>query len=68
MREETPVRYVVDERGAKTAVILPLRAYERLLEDVHDLAVVAERRNEETMSFEDVVKRLREERLLADGL
>ena len=57
-------RFVVDRDGRKQAVILPLEDYERLLEDLHDLAVVAERRDEETISFEEMVRRLREDGLL----
>ncbi len=38
--------FVLDARGRKTGVILSLRRYARLLEDLHDLAVVAERRSE----------------------
>ena len=34
-------QYVVDSDGKRTAVILPIERYERLLEDLHDLSVVA---------------------------
>jgi PHD/YefM family antitoxin component YafN of YafNO toxin-antitoxin module len=37
-------QYVVDEQGNRVAVILPLQEYEQLQEDLHDLGVVAERR------------------------
>lgn len=57
------VQYVVDEDGKQTAVILPLEEYEELLEDLHDLAVIAERREEPTVRFEDLKKKLE-----ADGL
>jgi len=56
-------KFVVDESGNKTAVILPVKEYEELLEDIHDLTVIAERKDEPTISFEDLKKRLR-----ADGL
>jgi hypothetical protein len=36
-------RYVIDEKGQKVAVILPLTEYKNLQEDLHDLAVAAER-------------------------
>jgi PHD/YefM family antitoxin component YafN of YafNO toxin-antitoxin module len=55
--------YVVDEEGHRKAVILPLGEYERLLEGLHDLALVAERRDEPAVSLADVEARLR-----ADGL
>ena len=46
------LEYIVDEQGNKTKVIMPLAEYERLLEDLHDLAFIAERRNGETMSLD----------------
>ncbi len=42
-------RYVVNSEGK--AVVLPVKEYEKLLEDLHDLAVVAERRNEPSISL-----------------
>lgn len=37
-------QFIINEKGQKTAAILPIEEYEELLEDLHDLAVVAERR------------------------
>ncbi|MDO8721996.1 MAG: hypothetical protein Q7J31_07180 [Syntrophales bacterium] len=56
-------QFIVDESGIKKAVILPMEDYEELLEDIRDLAVIAERKDEPTISFEDLKKRLK-----ADGL
>ncbi len=39
-------QYVVGIKGRKTALILSRKRYGRLMEDLHDLAVVAERRKE----------------------
>ena len=50
-------RYVIDEHGNRVAVILPLQEYEQLQEDLHDLAVVAERRKEPTIEFIEFRKR-----------
>jgi PHD/YefM family antitoxin component YafN of YafNO toxin-antitoxin module len=50
--------FVVDENGKRTAVMLPIEEYERLLEDLEDLAVIAQRRNEPTESLATVVERL----------
>jgi hypothetical protein len=44
------LQYLTDEHGAKTAVVLPIADYDKLLEDLEDLAVVAERRGEPTIS------------------
>ena len=57
-------QYVVDSKGKRKAVILPVEEYERMLEALHDLDVVAERRDEETVSVEEVTQRLRSDRLL----
>jgi hypothetical protein len=57
-------QFIVDAKGRKTAVLLPLRRYQELLEDLHDLAVVAERRAEEPVALELVERRLREDGLL----
>jgi PHD/YefM family antitoxin component YafN of YafNO toxin-antitoxin module len=57
-------QYVIDTEGNKTAVILSLKRYEQLMEDLHDLAVVAERREEEPISLEEMKRRLREDGLL----
>ena len=51
-------QYIVDEKGQRTAVILPIKEYEELLDDLEDLALIAERRNEPTESLEVVTERL----------
>ncbi len=53
-------QYIVDEKGQKTAVVLPIEEYEELLGDLHDLAIIAERRDEPTIAFEELKKRLKE--------
>jgi len=57
-------QYVVDSKGRKTGVLLSIEQYERLLEDLHDLAVVAERRDEKTISLEELKRRLKKDGLL----
>lgn len=61
---DTQEKYVVDEKGNKTAVILPYEEYSELLEDLHDLAIVAERRDEPTVSFDELKKGLKKDGLL----
>lgn len=51
-------QYVVDENGEKVAIILPIDEYEKMKEDLHDLAIVAERRNEKTISLEEMKRKL----------
>lgn len=57
-------QYVVGAKGNKTGVILPVERYEQLLEDLHDLAVVAERRDEEPISMEEMKRRLKKDGIL----
>ncbi|MEC4684512.1 MAG: hypothetical protein VST71_02100 [Nitrospirota bacterium] len=57
-------QYLVDESGKKTAVVLPVEEYEELLEDIHDLAVIAERKDESTISFNELKKHLEANGLL----
>ena len=42
--EKSQEHYIVDVNCNKTAVILDIALYEQMLEDIQDLAVVAERR------------------------
>lgn len=56
--------YLVNEKGQKTAIVIPIEKYEELFKDVHDLAIVAERRDEPTISFEELKERLRKDGLL----
>ena len=56
-------QFIVDESGKKTSVILSLEDYEELLEDIHDLTVIAERKSEPSINLEELKKRLK-----ADGL
>ena len=51
--------YVIDVNGDKKAVILSIEEYEELIEDLQDLAVLAERREEPVMPHADVVADLR---------
>lgn len=53
-------QFVVNEKGKKTAVILPIKEYEDLLEDLGHLAIIAERRNEPTEPLEVVIQRFEE--------
>jgi PHD/YefM family antitoxin component YafN of YafNO toxin-antitoxin module len=62
--ETVQEQYVVDTKGKKLSVILSLERYERLMEDLHDLAIVAERRDEKPISFEEMKRRLKEDGIL----
>jgi hypothetical protein len=62
-RLESVVQYVTNHDGEKTAVIVPFEEFQELLEDIEDLAAVAERRDEPTVSHEEVMGELKREGL-----
>lgn len=57
-------QYITDEKGRKKSVILPVSEFAELIEDIEDLARVAERRDEPTISHKDLVAELRRDGLL----
>jgi hypothetical protein len=61
---EAEVQYVTNQDGEKTAVIVPFGEFQDLLEDIEDLAAVAERRDEPTISHEELLAELKRDGLL----
>jgi len=57
--KELQAQYVTNETGKKVAVILPIEEFEELLEDIEDLAVLVRRRDESTVSHDEVVAKLK---------
>ncbi|HXG38821.1 MAG TPA: hypothetical protein VNL36_08645 [Bacteroidota bacterium] len=64
--KEPTATYVVNEKGEKTAVILPIEKYEELLQDLEDLAVVASRKTEPTYDWEELKKKLKRDGILSN--
>ncbi len=58
------LQYVTNQAGEKTAVILPIKEFEELLEDLQDLAVVAERRDEPSISHEELLAELKRDGII----
>ena len=56
-------QFLTDDRGQKVAVVIPIADYEALMEDVADLAAVAERRDDDRISLGEL-----KEQLAADGI
>ncbi len=56
--QATRASFITNPQGRKTAVVLPIREYRRLLEDLHDLGIVAERHDEYPVSLAEMKKRL----------
>ena len=64
--EKLHPQFVTDSAGQPISVILPLGEYNELLEDLDDLAVVAERVNEPTVPHAKVVAELQKDGYLSD--
>jgi hypothetical protein len=62
--KQLEVQYVTNQTGEKTAVILPIAEFQELIEDIEDLAAVAERREEPTVSHEDLIVKLKRDGLI----
>jgi len=58
------LQYISNETGEKTGVVLPIEEFRELLEDLEDLAIMAERREEPTISHEELLAELRRDGLL----
>lgn len=58
------LQYLTDESGTRTSVMVPLSEWEALMEDLSDLASLAERRNDPGISHREVVAELKRDGLL----
>jgi hypothetical protein len=58
--KDLTLNYITNELGEKTAVILPIAQFEELLEDIEDLAIAAERRDEPTTNHADLIAELKQ--------
>jgi hypothetical protein len=62
--KELKVQYISDDSGERTGVVLPIQEFQELLEDIEDLAVLAERRDEPTLSHEALLAELKRDGIL----
>lgn len=62
--QELHPQYITDEDGKRTSVILPMVEFEELLQDIEDLASVAERREELTISHEELITEMKKDGLI----
>ncbi|MEO7319620.1 MAG: hypothetical protein ABIZ56_11580 [Chthoniobacteraceae bacterium] len=58
------LQYLTDEHGDRTAVVLPINDYEKLIEDLEDLAVIAERRDEPVIPHDQFMAELKRDGIL----
>ncbi|MBI5701631.1 hypothetical protein HZC34_07330 [Candidatus Saganbacteria bacterium] len=57
-------KYITNEKGQKEAVILNVRTYEELLEDLEDLYTIADRKKDKTIPLISVKRSLKRSGLL----
>jgi hypothetical protein len=62
--KDLALNYITNELGEKTAVILSIAQFEELLEDLEDLAIVVERRDEPTTSHQDLIAELKQDGII----
>jgi len=56
--------FIINQQGEKQSVILPISEFEELIEDLEDLAAVAERKDESTISHENLLIELNRDGLI----
>ncbi len=49
-------QFVIDAKGKKTAVVIPIDQYEKLMEDFHDLTKIATRKSEKNINMSELKK------------
>jgi len=62
--KELNPEFITDKEGNKKAVVLSISDFRELMEDLEDLAVIVERRDEPTISHEDLPAELKNDGLL----
>jgi len=62
--EQLDLQYLTNANGERTAVLLTIDVFNQLLEDIEDLAAIAERRDEPTLTHDEVVTMLQHDGLV----
>ncbi|MCO5250933.1 MAG: hypothetical protein M9949_05875 [Candidatus Kapabacteria bacterium] len=53
------VKYITNDKGERTDVVMPLSDYIEILQEIEDLRVIAERKGEELFTHSEVEKLLK---------
>lgn len=59
-----PEQFIIDKKGKRKAIMLSIKEYEKLLEDLDDLKVMLSRKSEKSIPWEEAKKRLKKSGLL----
>jgi SET domain-containing protein len=60
LKELNP-QFITNEAGERISVILPVDKFQELLEDIEDLAAIAERREESSIQHDEFIKELKQD-------
>lgn len=52
-------QFIVDAKGNRTGVVLSWRRYQKPIEELHDLAIITERRHEKPIPLSEFKRRLK---------
>ena len=56
--------YITNDNGEKLSVILPIEEFEDMIEDYQDLAIVAERKDNELTSHDEFLEELKQDGII----
>lgn len=57
----TGIRYITDEQGNKTDIVINLEEHQELVEDILDALLIEDRKDEDSVYLEDFVTELKNE-------
>ena len=58
MKSSLHPEFLTNEEGERISVVLPIEEFNELLEDLDDLGVISERRDEKTISHQNLLRLL----------
>ena len=57
-------QYITDATGQRVSIVLPVAEFDALMEDLDDLVAIAERRDEQTISHDELIAGLKRDGLV----
>jgi hypothetical protein len=64
MKQRMKEKFLIDEKGHKQAVVIEIGRYQEMMEDIADLKVIAERKNNPKYSATSFVLKLKKHGIL----
>ena len=57
-------QYITNDNGEKMSVILPIQEFENIIEDIEDVVIVAQRKDENLTSHQNVLEELKQDGII----